>query len=58
MSKIRKKFSGVQKTANAFQEISQDTKTFKFVRLWVFWLKYISLVIIFLILVSKILPST
>ncbi|MCX6581259.1 MAG: sodium-dependent transporter [Candidatus Aminicenantes bacterium] len=47
----------VWKTANALREISQGTKTFKLAGLWAFWLKYISPVIILLILLSKILSS-
>jgi NSS family neurotransmitter:Na+ symporter len=47
----------VWKTANALREINQGTKTFKLAGIWSFWLKYISPVIILLILLSKILPS-
>ncbi|MDQ1354661.1 MAG: neurotransmitter:Na+ symporter, family [Acidobacteriota bacterium] len=47
----------VWKTANALQEISQGTKEFKLARVWAFWVKYISPLIILLILLSKILSS-
>lgn len=47
----------IWKTANALQEINQGTIKFKMAKIWAFWLKYISPVIIILILLSIILPS-
>lgn len=47
----------VWKTANALKEINQGTTRFRLANIWAFWIKYISPVIIVLILLSKILPS-
>ncbi|MCU0285712.1 MAG: sodium-dependent transporter [Acidobacteria bacterium] len=45
----------VWKTANALQEINQGTTRFKSAKIWAIWIKYISPVIIVMILLSKIL---